>query len=306
MVFGRWCSVFLVGLVCGCKPESNSTLRSSCFDACVDASAKVDIDAQLAIAVDIRDSLEIARAGLLSIKTISSAVTQFVQSMADLKPGMPSGLAYSGAGTYSLQANADTSVEFQFYLPSNTSYGSVGDLIEFNLFDASNYFSSLGVKATTTVSLSGISTSLNFTFDKLGPGAELLGIAASASSPIPININAFSSQLGKVAVAAKVTVSHRSSSGTVTLSLAPEQLAVGAVGNASPQLNVTNFSAQNGVFEQSVTLDSAALEFINSSGKLEGVIHATSASSDFGFVMKLTYDIQAQGDIELGCLGVSL
>jgi len=226
--------------------------------------------------------------------------------MVDLKSGMPSGLGYAEGGVYNLQANADTSVELQFYLPSNTSYGNVGDLIQFNLFDASNYFSSLGVKATTTVSLSGISTSVNFTFDKLGPGAELLGIASSASSPIPIDVNALSSQLGKVAVRAKVTVSHHSNSGSVTYALTPEELSVGAVGNASPQLSFTNFEGQSEMFEQSVSLDSAALTFSNSSEKFEGVIHATSTSRDFGFVMKLNYDMQAQGDIELGCLGVSL
>jgi hypothetical protein len=272
----------------------------------VDASANVDIDGQLAIATDIRDSLESARAGLSSTKSVSNAVTQFVQSMVDLKSGLPSGLGYAGAGVYHSQVNADTSVDLQFYLPSNTSYGKIGDLIQFNLFDASNYFASLGVKATTTVSLSGISTSVNFTFDKLGPGAELLGIASSASSPIPIDVNSFSSQLAKVTVRANVTISHYWNSGSVTYALAPEELVVGAVGNASPQLSFTNFAAENGVFEQSVTLDSAALTFSHSSGKFEGVIRATSTSRDFGFAMSLSYSIQAQGDIELACLGVAL
>jgi len=306
MRLGRLCSVLLLGLLWACKHESSVTLRSSCFDACVDASANIDIEGQLAIATDIRDSLERARAGFSSYASVSSAVTQFVQSLVDLKSGLPSGLSYTGAGTYKLQANPDTSLELRFYLPANTSYGTSGDLIQFNLFDASNYFASLGVKATTTVSLSGISTSLNFTFDKLGPGAELLGIGASASSPIPIDLNAFSSQLSKVLVGAKVNVTHVSNASSVSFGFAPGPLAANAVGNAVTQLSFVNFVAENAAFEQSVSVESASLTFGNSSGKYVGEIYAKSTSPDFGFMMKLSYDIQGDGDIELGCLGVTL
>lgn len=303
---GRWCSVLCVGLLLGCKHESSVTLRSSCFDVCVDASANVDIEGQLAIATDIRNGLESARAGLSGYASVSKALTQFVQSMVEMKSGVPSGLRYAGAGIYELQPNADTSVELRFYLPSNTSYGKAGDLIQFDVFDPSNYFTSLGVKASTTVSLSGISTNLSFTFDKLGPGAELLGIGSSASSPLLIDVGAFSSQLSKVTVRAQVDVAHPSNTGGVELGLSPTQVPVAAVGNASSQLSIENFKAENGAFDQTVTLESAALTFSSSSSKFEGAIRAKSTSPDFGFAISISYDLDAQGDIQLGCLGTSL
>ncbi len=303
---GRCFAVVFALLLGSCKPESNVTLRSSCFDVCVDASAHVDIDGQLAIAANIRDNFGDARAALASVTSVASALTRFVQSMVDLKPSMPAGLGYAGAGVYKMQVNADMSVEVEFYLPSNTSYGSAGDVIAFNLFDAANYFTSLGVKATTTVSLSGISTSLSFTFDKLGPGAELLGIGSTAASPFPIDVNAFSNQLSKVAVRAKVNIVGRSNAGNVTFSLSSDPLAAGVLGSTTAPLALGNFSAENAAFEQLVTLAGASLNFNNSSGNFEGVVRAHSISPDFGFEIAIKFDGGASGDINVGCLGAVL
>ena len=305
MRFDCWRSALLAGLLCACKHESTVTVSSNCFDFCLDASANVDLEGHLVIADELRDSFESARVGLSAYAGAANSLTRFVQSVIDLNPGLPAGLSYAGAGTYRLQSSADTNVELQFFLPSNTSYGATGDLIQFDLFDVANYFTSLAVKTTTTVSLSGISSSLSFTFDRVGPGAELLGIASTAASPIPIDVNAFTSQLSKVIVRARVSAAHRSNTANIAFALEPAPIAASAVGSATIPLTISRFAASGLTVDQSVSLDSFAMSLLNPGATYDGTIRARAMSPDFSFQMLISYDSHIQGDITLGCIGAA-
>lgn len=298
--------VLALGLTCGCKHESTITTRSSCFDICLDASAHVDVEAEIGVASDVRDSFERARAGLSAYTGVAAALTQFVQSMVELKAGLPSGLNYQGGGVYALQPDPDTRVQIRFYLPVATRFGSAGSVIDFNLFDPANYFASLGVKTEASIGLGGVSTRMTFTFASLGPGAELLGISPSAASPLPIDIGAFSSHLASVVIGAEVGVTHSSGRADVAFSLAPEQRAVSEVGSASARLSVTDFSAQGFEFAQTIRLDSVDLRLQNPGSTFDGLVRASAISPDFGFQMLLSYNPALQGNITLGCLGVDL
>ena len=306
MRIGCLCSLLVLPILCGCKHESTITARSSCFDLCLDASAHVDVEGEIGIAMDLRDGFERAQGGLAASVSVAGALTQFVQSMVDLKAGLPSGLSYEGGGVYSMQPNADTQVQIRFYLPASTSFGAAGDAVGFDLFDPASYFTSLGVKAEASIGLSGISTKLSFTFSSLGPGAELLGIAPNASSPVPIDVNGFSSHLANVIIGAQVSVSHASDRANIAFSLVPERKAVSATGSGSATLAISEFSGQGFEFAQTLRLDSIDLNFQSSTSAYDGVIHASALGPDFGFQMLLNYDQAIQGDITLGCLGVEL
>lgn len=301
MRLGQFYLLGLVGLVCGCDNERTVTQQSNCFDACLDASVDVDINARLAIATALRQNLETARAGLSVYTSAASALSQFVQSMVDSKAAVPAGLHYQGNGVFVADVNADTSVRLSFYLPTKTSYAEAGSLIDFNLFDPANYFTSLGVKTEVSVGLSGISSQLSFTFSKLGPGAELLGIAPTASGSVPVDVGQFSSRLSQVLVQASVDFAQDSASG-MAFSLKPASLPAGSVGSGKHLLSIVGLSAPGA----SLQLGSVTLALQNPGNLYDGLVHVTSLSSDFSFQFLLKYSGSLSGDLTLGCLGIDL
>src|SRR5512145_1499003 len=222
-----WHFALLFGAM-ACSYESRVQEQSNCFGACLDASADVDLEGELAVSGALRGSLESARAGLVVHASVAKALSGFVQAMVDRHAGLPAGVSYAGNGLYVSHPNADTRVELRFYLPNDTSFGVAGALIDFNLFNEASYFASFGVETSVSVGLSGVSTELRFTFDAAGRGAELLGIAPTAKSPISVDVAAFSKQLSKVIIHADVVVAHESEQEVIGFTLVPAARAVGS------------------------------------------------------------------------------
>lgn len=298
--------VFLFGLSSGCDNEVTVAKGESCFQSCLSVSTDLDIEGELTFSSDLRDSFEHARAGLVAYASVAEALTGFVQSMVELDPGMPVGLVYQGAGLYTAQPNMDTRVELRFYLPAPTSFGATNDRIDFNLFDVNNYFVSLGVKTSASVGLSGISTSVDFTFDGKGPGAELLGIASGARSPVAVDAKAFSKQLAKVIVLAHVIVAHESGAASIAFDLVPKSLPVGEVASATIPLPITKFVGSTSNTEQSLTLSAYDLTMQKAAAVYDGTIALSSVSPNFSFDMLFSYAASARADIVLGCPGATL
>lgn len=304
----RSLSVLLLGLACACDNEATVVQSSNCLEACLGASADFDFDleGQLAVTGELRLSLEQARIGLAAYASVAQSLTGFVQSMVDLDPSMPDGLTYEGGGRYSVQPDAGTRVELSFYLPSNTSYGAAGDLIGFNLFNVSNYFASFGVKTSASVGLSGVSTSVSFTFDGTGPGAELLGIAAGAGSPIAVDVSGFSKRLSKVIVQANVSVQRASDNASIAFSISPTSRAIGTVVNATIPVSIRDFHGTGKSLDQVLTLSDSGLALRQSGSVFDGTLKFASVSSDIGFDMLFRYSASASADIVLGCTGAQL
>jgi hypothetical protein len=298
--------VMLLGLVCSCDNESTVEQRSNCFGACLSASATVDLDGQLAISADLRDSFELARVGLGTYVSAARSLTGFVQAMVDLNPSMPSGLTFQGSGLYTAKPNADTRVELRFYQASDTSFGVAGDLIDFNLFDAANYFASLGVKTSATIDLSGVHTSLSLTFDSAGKGAELLGLPAAVKSPIAVDVNGYSAQLSKVIVHANVVVGHASEAADIAFTVGVPAVAVAAVGTSPIALDVANFIGQGFEFGQVLALTSVDLDVRDAGGAYDGALLFSSTSASFDFKILLSYYASSSADIVFGCPDANL
>lgn len=296
----------MLGVAIGCDNEAIIETRPNCFELCLDVSADVAVDAHLAISTDVAASVELARTGLVAFASASRALTGFVQSMVDLNPSMPNGLSFVGDGLYVATPNTATRVELRFYLPSDTSYGKKGDLIDFNLFDVSNYFASFGVKASTTLSLSGLSTSTSFTFDGVGPGAELLGISHAATSPVTVDVGAFSKQLSKVVVQANVTVAAVSKTSEIRFSIAPGSLSLSAVGDGAIPLTISGFSGKGLELAQVLSLDAADLSMRDAGANYDGTLQFSVVSADFSFGLLLGFDASAKADIVVGCPGAVL
>jgi hypothetical protein len=292
--------------VAACDNESTVEVRANCFDACFDASADLDLDGQLKIATTLRDALVEARAGLGAVADVNHSLSGFVHAMINLSGGMPNGLTYEGHGVYSLRPNSSTRVELRYYLPSNSSFGSAGDLIDFNLFNVGNYFTGLGVESKATISLSGVSTSLRFTFDGLGAGAELLGIPAGSRSPIGIDEGGFTRQLSKVIVHATVIYSRESAVSTFGFTLAPEARSLAGYGNNAIALSFSNFVGQGFTFNQTLSLEAASLSMLNQGAVFDGSLRFASVSADFDFNMLFSFDASATADVVFGCPGATL
>lgn len=306
MRVGRLSSVLWLVLACGCENEATVELSSNCFGICLDASAEFDLDAHLAISADLARGLDSARAGLSAYAGTAKALSSFVQAMVDLNPSLPAGLSYEGGGLYTATPNGSTRVEMRFYLASDTSFGTAGDLIAFNLFDVSSYFASFGVKTSTSISLSGISTSTGFTFDGVGPGAELLGIAPTATSPVSVDVGAFSNQLSQVIVAANVIETYESERSRISFALAPARITVGAVGSVPIALTLSEFVGNAPDMEQRLSLGEVDLSAEDAGATFDGTVQFTSASPDFDFDMLFSYDASAKADIVFGCPGSTL
>ncbi len=284
--------MLVIGLltVGGCKTESTVSLSSqNCFEACLDASVGVNLQAHLALATHLRDSLELARGGLTVYANTAHALTGFVQAIVELAPGMPG-----------------TRVELGFYLAAVTSFGAAGDLIPFNLFDVANYFRGLGVGVKTSIGLGGISTTTQFAFDELGPGAELLGIDANATSPIDVNLGAFSSQLTRVVIGARIVENATADSATIDYTLTPAPLAARAVGGQPIALGFSDFRVRNDAMEQALSLESAPLSMLPAAPIYQGSVQAHTSRPDFAFRLLIDYDLSAAADITLGCVDASL
>jgi hypothetical protein len=267
------------------------------------AAADVDVDGQLGIASDLRSSFDSARAGLLVYANAAKALRGFVQAMVDMNPGMPSDLTYGGNGVYTAHPNPDTTVEIRFYLTAATSFGNAGDLIAFNLFSVDNYFTSFGVKTSMSASLSGITTSTSFTFDGLGKGAELLGIASSAQGSVPVDVNGYTKQLSNVIIHASVGVAHAAQNAHIAFTMAPASRTVAAVDDGAIALGISGFEGQGQAFGQTIVLESSSLSMRNSGSAYDGALRFGVASADFDFQIRFSYAASASATVEFGCPG---
>jgi hypothetical protein len=292
----------LLVLAGGCSNDATIVGRSSCFDACAGTLSDGEIQARLDIYAELQASLSGALAASGSFASSAPSVTGLIEAMVTGSAGLPGGYTYDGAGVISASPAPQVRLEVRYYLGADTSFGKAGDLITFNVFDPASYFEGLGVKTNIKVSASGVSSELQFTFTKLGPGAELLGLGAATPSPFPVDIGALTSGLGKLAVGGDIIVARQSGPSRVSFRIQLKPTGVGAVGGATAPFVIEGFAAGRTDLGQTLLLDAQELSLVSGSGALDGQIELSSSSAaNFSFKMLLSYPSSPLPDIAFGC-----
>jgi hypothetical protein len=290
----------------GCSFRAVTQTSTSCLDACRGALSDAQLSAQVAIWSDLQASFSGAVEGDKALASAASTLTGFIQAMVSGNAGAPGGFSYQGNGVLSASPTTDARVDVRFYLATATSYGKVGDPITFDVFDPASYFQGLSVSTGISASLSGIQTYTHFDFTKAGPGAELLGLGASPSSPLSIDVGQLSSKLGALDVAATTAISHADGPTVITLQVTTAPRSASSVSGTMIPLMLQGFTGSRSDTAQALSLDTALLASVSGGAALDGTSLLRSTSPGFSFQMLFHFPASALADVAFGCPGVTL
>ena len=270
---------------------------------CLGATTEADLALQLEAAQSVSSALNSARGALQTYVNGAASLSGIVDGLTKGSVSTPSGYSYKGNGDYEVNGADGTIAKVAFYLPTDTSYGKVGDKINFDLFDASNYFTGLKVTSSVSVSLSGISTNLEFGFSSSGPGAQLLGVAASQSGPVTVDLSKMTAALTKVTSNATTFLNSRSADTIASLEMTSATVPSSTVSSASIALAVSAFQGNRLDNGQTLKLKAANLVLTNAGRRYTGDFTFSSVSAGFSFDTRLHFDASAQAAMVFGCPG---
>jgi hypothetical protein len=290
----------------GCSYHSTTDTSTSCLDACRGTLSDAQLSAQVAIWSDMQASFSAAVASDKALASVGSGLSGFVQAMVSGNAGAPGGFSYQGNGVLSASPSGDAHVDVRFFLASATSFGKAGDPITFDVFDPANYFQGLSVSSSVTVDLSGVHTSMQLHFTKAGPGAELLGLGASPSSGLNLDVGQLSSRLGAVDVAATTAISHADGPSTIALQVSTAARPASSLGGAAVPLQLQGFSGSRSDTGQVLSLDTTTLASVGGGGSLDGTSLVRSSSAGFSFQMLFHFPASPLADVAFGCPNVTL
>jgi hypothetical protein len=274
------------------------------LSACTTGLNEATIDATLDIARDARDSYHemIVCGGLTA--SMSTSLIMILLSAADGDPTSPGGLSYEGDGYY----RSGDVMGTRLYLGRDTSWGSKGELIDFDVFNLANYFTKFTVRAKGSVDLTGnASTSIELEFESAGPGLELLGFAADTPSPIKVDLREVQAALGSIEVATAITVldtvldAGESGGSRVSYELESPRVAISRIlDSGDVPMELLEMGATRDA--QTMAVDGWRIGYQNvSGGILDGSIEATIRGGAFDYRVVYDYPYRGAPDVTLAC-----
>lgn len=291
----------------GPTDEENPALPISALDdpshPGLESCTNAQVEAELALTRDFKDSChEMVICGGLSMAFASTLIEVLFNSAAG-NSTQPDGFRYVGEGRYA----AGTRMELTLTLGTATSFGQAGDIIDFDVFELSNYFEAVSLKAKASVNTSGESTSsVSAEYSGARSGAELLGVAAGGSGNLTLDLDAVLDSLGKnVYVETRILMQDQRESSSVSYELyAPRtQLKdfIGASGALDMQLIDVSAGSTTG---QTMTVTNWAMEYssTSSSGTLDGSIDFEVRGGSFDYAARFEYPHRKEPDVSLSCL----
>jgi hypothetical protein len=289
-----------------CDNESEIELGESCFSACLDADANVDLDLELQAASDVQLALEAQRRTLAAYVDGAAAFGNIAKRLADGKAlTLPNHFNYAGNGSYTVDTGDGAVATVKFYWPVDSSKAKAGDVIPWNVFDTGSYFTGLSVKSSVSVGLDGVDSSLEFGFDESGPGVELLGFDSALSGSVEVNVDDMTDSLKPTLSSAQVTLVGDRFDPDFALEVTTEPAALSASADPSVGLSVDTLSWRNNRTGQSLSLLDSDLRLVK--GDLyDGELSFNSFDSEFSFDARLRYEASASADVLFGCAGAKL
>jgi hypothetical protein len=294
-------------LTIACDNESEIELGQSCFSACLDADANVDLDLELQAANDVQLALDAQRRTLAAYVDGAAAFVNIAKRLADGRAiTLPNHFNYTGNGSYTVDTGDGAVATVKFYWPVDSSKAKAGDVILWNVFDTSSYFTGLSVKSSVSVGLDGVASSLEFGFDEAGPGAELLGFDSALSGSVEVNVDDMTDSLKPTLSSAQVTLDGDRFDKDFALKVTTESTALSASADpSSVRLSVDTLSWRNNRTGQSLSLLDSDLQLVK--GDLyDGELSFNSFDSEFSFDAQLSYAASASADVLFGCAGAKL
>jgi len=270
--------------------------------AALAACAKGDVNAQLQIVSDFKDSChEMIICGGLTASFSGSLFMILVNAALRRSGGEPA-LVYQGNGVY----QAGDVMTLTMHLGADTSFGKTGDIIPFDVMDLGTYFKSARIQASASFSLGGRGeTSYSMAFDQVGPGVELLGVARDAQPPVKLDFQAMANALGsRVQAAQNISVKDEKGGSHIEYRLTGPPAPIGNLfGHAPQQMRLASVDARRAETSQTITVTEWAMQYQpGSSGTLDGSITFEVRGGAFPYRVKFVYPHRKEPDVSLSCL----
>ncbi len=268
----------------------------------IEACVAGDVEAELQIARDFKDSCHemVVCGGLSAAFTIT--LVELLVNVASGNPTEPSGFHYVGQGRYA----AGTQMELTLKLAHDTSFGKAGDVIDFDLFDVSNYFTSAKIQASASVSFTGkAETKISVEFAGKGNGAELMGLASSASGSIETDLSTIAENLGQsILIETKISMHDERETSSMSYSLeSPATLLAKFLESGPMDMQLVKVSANSASTGQAISVKDWAMQYkaSSSSGTLDGSIQFEVTGGAFDYVATFDYPHRKEPDVALAC-----
>ena len=316
VVVGTFASLALAGLVVGCSaaskqsgPPPNDAPAVDALvnpahpglESCRGSAASTEVEDDLQMAADFKESChEMVVCGGLNASLTTSLIGVFIDAAAGKNSGGPSGFVFDGKGTWA----AGTRMDVDLHLGADTSFGKKGDLIVFNVFDVSTYFTGAQIKATASVNTKGeTTTSLGMSFTGLGPGIELLGLGPSPQSPLVIDSDKIGAALGAMQLHARVHMNDTHGDSRIVYELEMPMTTVGAMASGAPTpMNLLDVHGTRGNGQVLTVTDFGIAYRDIGAGYLEGSIaFEVTGGASFAYGATFTYPRRSAPDVALSC-----
>jgi hypothetical protein len=272
--------------------------------SCRGSASTTDIDNNVELALDLRESLhEMVVCGGLTATLAGSVIGVLIDAIQGNTTD-PGGFTFDGKGGYT-----SDQMDVQFFLGADTSFGKAGELITFNVFDASNYVTGISGEVKASVDLSGnATTSATLSFMGTGQGVELLGLGKSPASPIKLDTNALLNSIGKIQIESKIHVDDTQAHGKVNYQMKMDKVALSKVVNGYQQtIDLLALSGGRADLNQTAKIDAFTITFGDvGNHSLTGTVHASISGGTFPFDVLYSYPRRAEPDVVLGCPGATL
>ena len=272
------------------------------LEACTAGLDPATVDLHLDLAAAYRDSLaEMVTCGQLAQGFTGNLVLVLVNA-ASGSDSHPSGFTYEGDGIYSAGAQMQVAV----HLAEDTSFGNAGDRITWDLFEPSNWFTELTVRASASVDLSGETrTELEIDFGGTAPGAELLGVNAGESGTIELDTDQIRELLGNLELRSFIRIEEDRIGTQIVWEVDTPAGKVGDLFSNDAELRTQLIDASGTHPEtgQAMVLGEWAIGYTTGhGGTTDGTVTFDVLGGEFDYGVTMTYPHRRTADVALHCL----
>lgn len=287
----------------GCILTSNDDADANLLRECrggADAEAHVDI------VVDYDQSIhEMVACGGLNVTLVSSVTVGIVDAIIDNRPdATPPDWEFQGDGVYYTNGG-DAEMTTRFYANADFSFAAAGDALTENLFRVDSYLVGARVEANIDIN-NPLASSVELTFDAVGPYVELLGYGENPTSPIALDTSAWDriqESLGKLEFDSEVSVDDTQSVSTVRYDVSTNRMPASALlsgGGMGYELEMASATRED--LGQSLIVEDWGIEFSDGdAGALTGAIEFRVEGDAFTYFGSLTYEDDTFGTPEYRC-----